>query len=62
MYINPLSIMHVVTPLHGLSLMIIYALYGPLWLLFGGPAILRTAVFWGGEDHGLGEGGQKGDT
>ena len=46
----------------GCLLMMVYALYSPLWLLFGGWAVLRTAVFWGGEDHGRGGGGRRGDT
>lgn len=46
----------------GCLLMMIYASYSPLWLLFGGRAVLRTTVFWGGEDHVLGEDGRRGDT
>lgn len=40
--------------------MMTYALYSPLWLLFGGRAILRTAVLWGREEHGLGWGWAEG--
>ena len=42
--------------------MMTYALYSPLWLLFGGRAILRTAVLWGGEEHGLGWGWAEGQN